>query len=102
MIQPIDKLRVTPAEMRRIFKVSGVHHRINSGRIREVLSRDDPQAPPNSREPSGTHSQILAFFDRDDNKIAVVHQYKRPDGSTGGSGQPEPKRILIGRTVYFV
>jgi hypothetical protein len=27
-------------------------------------------------------------------RIAVVHQYLRPDGFVGGSGRPDPKAIL--------
>ena len=40
--------------------------------------------------------------DVEGNKIAVLHQYKRTDGSIGGSGQPDPKMLLIGQTIYFV
>jgi len=29
-------------------------------------------------------------------KIAHVHQYRRQDGSIGGSGKPDPKRMWVG------
>ena len=93
---------MTPAELRRMFKHSDIPDRISSGELRQVLSRDDHPAPPASHQPFCTRSQILSFFDADDNKIVVPHQYKRPDGSIGGSGQPDPKRLLIGRTIHFV
>ncbi len=85
-----------------MFKDSKILDRIKSGELRQVLSRDDHPAPPTSGQPFCTRSQILSFFDADDNKIAVLHQYKRPDDSIGGSGQPDPKLLLIGRTIYFV
>lgn len=88
--------------MRRMFKDSGILNRISSRELRQVLSRDDHPAPPTSGQPFCTRSQILSFFDEEGNKIVVLHQYKRPDGSIGGSGQPDPKRLLIGRTIYFV
>ena len=102
MIQPTGKVRVTAAELRRMFKHSDIPDRISSRELRQVLSRDDHPAPPTSGQPFCTHSQILSFFDADDNKIVVLHQYKRPDGSIGGSGESDPKRLLIGRTIYFV
>jgi len=32
--------------------------------------------------------------------VALVHQYLRSDGTLGASGQPDPKRIVIGNVVY--
>ncbi len=93
---------MTSSELRRIFRESNILDRMRSGELRQVLSRDDHPAPPASGQPFCTRSQILSFFDADDNKIVVLHQYKRPDGSLGGSGRPDPKRLLIGRTIYFV
>lgn len=93
---------MTPTELRPMFKDSNILDRIRSGELRQVLSREGHPAPPTSGQPFCTRSQILSFFDADDDKIVVLHQYKRPDGSIGGSGQPDPKRLLIGRTIYFV
>lgn len=35
------------------------------------------------------------------NSSALVHQYVRPDGSLGGSGQPDPK-LLIEEGVTYI
>jgi hypothetical protein len=102
MIQPTGKAKVTPTELRRMFRDSGTLDRIKSRDLHQVLSGDAHPAPPTSGQPFCTRSQILSFFDVEGNKIAVLHQYKRTDGSIGGSGQPDPKMLLIGRTIYFV
>jgi hypothetical protein len=66
--------------------------------VEHVLS----QGPPNPRygQPAGTMSQRVAFVDGDGVKIAVCHQYRRPDGSLGASGKPDPKRISHGGALY--
>lgn len=49
-----------------------------------------------------TRSQILAYEDPPGKQIAVVHQYLRPDGTIGGSGRPDPKRLMVNGIVYAV
>ena len=34
--------------------------------------------------------------------VAEVHQYVRPDGSLGGSGLPDPKRLYKDGILYAV
>jgi hypothetical protein len=34
-------------------------------------------------------------------RIALVHQYLRPDGTVGASGRPDPKAILDRGTLYI-
>ncbi len=34
-------------------------------------------------------------------KVALVHEYRRPDGSLGGSGLPDPKRLIVGDEILF-
>ena len=33
--------------------------------------------------------------------LALVHPYPRPDGSLGGSGQPDPKVVVHQGIEYF-
>ena len=40
MIQPTGKVKVTPTELRRMLKDSGIFERIRSGELREVLGRE--------------------------------------------------------------
>jgi len=51
--------------------------------------------------PSGTRSQILHYYTRDLKiKVAIVHQYLRPDGTLGGSGKPDPKQVFDDGVIY--
>jgi hypothetical protein len=59
-------------------------------------------APPSSKLPLCTLSQTLAYFDEKNQEIARVHQYKRPNGELGGSGRPDPKRLLIDGIIYKI
>ena len=53
-------------------------------------------------EPSKTRTQILEYLDRaSGTRIALVHQYRRRDGSIGGSGRPDPKELLDGGILYI-
>ena len=52
-------------------------------------------------QPICTHSQTIEFLDADGKRIALCHQYKRRDGSIGGSGKPDPKRLIVDQITYF-
>ncbi|MBI2907275.1 MAG: hypothetical protein HYX92_06425 [Chloroflexi bacterium] len=45
---------------------------------------------------------MLLYWTPDGAPVALVHQYVRPDGAIGGSGRPDPKRIVVGREVLAV
>ena len=51
------------------------------------------------KQPTGTISQQVFYFDGP-NEVARLHQYLRPDGTFGGSGLPEPKRIYENGVAY--
>ena len=59
-------------------------------------------APHRSGHPLCTLSQTLAYFDDQDQEVARVHQYKRPNGTLGGSGRPDPKRLLVEGIIYKI
>ena len=81
-----------------MFKETGYERAILEGRARAGIPyRSDP-APP--REPPGTLSQSVPYFLMGA-KIAVCHQYLRPDGSFGASGLPDPKLIEYHGCVVF-
>src|SRR5262245_24813034 len=53
-------------------------------------------------EPKGTKSQIIEYADKvTGERVALVHQYRRRDGSLGGSGRPDPKQLREGDTLYI-
>ncbi len=91
--------RVPCAELRQRFNAGGYAQRLEEGTLRAVL-KDECRATSRD-EPPGTRSQTVADPDEQGQRIVLVHQYLRPDGSIGGSGRPDPKWLLEGGIVYF-
>jgi hypothetical protein len=50
------------------------------------------------RMPLGSQSQIVAYRVPGLGKVALVHQYVRPDGTV--RGRPDPKYLVIDGTMY--
>ena len=65
----------------------------------QVVERLGP-ASPYFGEPFGTTTQIVSYFTIDGEFVATIHQYRRPDGTLGGSGQPDPKVLVHLGIVY--
>ena len=61
----------------------------------------DEGRPSSKAEPPGTRSQMVAYVDSEGHRIALVHQYHRPNGALGGSGRPDPKELYEVGIVYF-
>lgn len=53
------------------------------------------------RFPRGTRSQLV-MYDDGEREVAIAHRYLFPDGSIGGSGKPDPKRILCCAALLYV
>lgn len=53
-------------------------------------------------EPFCTKSQVVRYSDNDGNEIASAFRYLRKDNTIGASGKPDPKRVLIGGTIFRV
>ena len=45
-------------------------------------------------EPKCTRSQMVLYSTLEGQPIALVHQYRRKEGSLGVSGRPDPKRLF--------
>jgi hypothetical protein len=93
--------RITSAELRRIFNDDALWERAQSGEFEQRVLRARHPAPRQSGEPYCTESQIVGYFLPNGTRIAMVHQYLRPNGSVGASGRPDPKAILKGGTIYL-
>jgi hypothetical protein len=91
-----------PAEtLRKIFNDNGYWELAKQGELFEkVYSKGPPQKE--AGEPPGTLSQIVAYLDAQGRQVAIVHQYLRKDGSIGGSGRPDPKKLFHQGTLYIV
>jgi hypothetical protein len=81
-----------------MFKEVGYERAILEKRARAGTPYKDDPGP--SREPPGTRSQSVPYFLMGV-KIAVCHQYVRPDGSLGASGLPDPKLVEYQGQVLF-
>ena len=62
--------------------------------------KEPGRLPPG--EPPGTRSQILDYRDPNGERVVTVHRYLRPDGTLGGSGQPDPKWIRREGEVFIL
>ncbi|WP_038039849.1 hypothetical protein [Thermorudis peleae] len=95
---PTREIIVEPLELRRLFRDSGLLERYQRGELTEEIKRSrhvtDPLHPFYCN-----HSEVVRLFDGNF-KVAVIHRYRRADGSLAGSGLPDPKMIRIGDIIY--
>ncbi len=98
---PRPARRTTPEEVRRLFNDGGYYEKLQRGELFAVLESSRP-ASAEAGQPAGTTSEIHVYFDLEMLRVAVVHQYVLPDGSLGGSGRPDPKRLLLDNEILFV
>jgi len=68
-----------------------------------LASVESSRAPRGDYDlPPGTQSQMVWYFEPETmRRVALVHQYLLPDGTVGGSGRPDPKRIIIEGIVLY-
>lgn len=91
-------------ELRRRFDDGRYWHRVQVGDgLFQTSEEEGHPSPPPSGEPYCTYSLMLAYRADDGEQVARVHQYLRPDGSTGGAGErPDPKELLEDGVLYIV
>jgi len=94
--------RVSAAELNRLFNEGRYFERAHAGEFRQRLEKDDHPAPPHSGQKFCTRTQTVSYLDVQGNRIALIHQYKREDGTIGASGRPSPQRLLLDGVVYFI
>jgi hypothetical protein len=96
-------VRVPVSRLRQMFNDGRYYERLQAGELLAVVGDDRHPSAPAAREPNCTRSQIVHYYDvQQRTKVAIVHQYVRPDGSLGASGRPDPERINDGNTIYSV
>ena len=87
--------------MRERFNKGKYWERMTSGEFTSVvIDQGVPKGEMATKEPSGTISQMVSYRDSDNNEVARVHQYLRPDGRIGASGLPDPKRLFENGVFY--
>ena len=91
---------VSPSELRRMFNEGDFWRRAEAGEFEKEILRDGHPSAPRAPEPICTRSMIIAYVDSGKEMVAVVHQYLRTDGTLGGSGRPDPKKLFINGVHY--
>jgi hypothetical protein len=102
MKTPFPKKKVSCEELRIMFNSGCFEDRLRSGELSATVTVEGHPSPPKSTEPLCTLSQILTYSDLKNQKVAMVHRFKRLDRSIGGSGKPDPKMVLVDGIVYYV
>jgi hypothetical protein len=93
--------RIDEVEMRRLFNEARILERVAAGELIEMCVKDTEVSL--TFEPTGTRSQTVHYVQAKGMiKVASVHQYKRPDGSLGASGLPDPKYLVIDNVIYLL
>lgn len=100
MSNPNSEVVVSPAKIRHLFN-SHILPKKNQGLLSEQVKRSKHPAPPGANEPYCTRSQMVIYLDEKNQKVAWVHRYLRENGDIGGSGKPDPKRIILKGVAYI-
>jgi hypothetical protein len=91
---------VSKDELRQLFNEQRYWERAEAQEFRQQILKDGHPSPPLAKEPFCTKSQIVAYINRYGKQVATVHQYRRPDGSIGLSGRPDPTTVLFNLELY--
>ena len=91
--------RVDASVLRTAFNQGQFYERLSVG---QLYARVHPNSIHLSRrlarargEPRCTRSQMVSYYELSGLKVAVVHLYRRRDGTIGASGRPDPKWLRV-------
>jgi hypothetical protein len=100
----MDIVFVSANELQKKFNDGGFAESATNGELIQERIKESHPAP--NCFPHCTRSQIISYREnkRGSNGkralVAIVHQYKLPNGKIGASGKPDPKYLKIGNVVY--
>ena len=86
--------------IRKLFNDGDYAARAARGEFTIVHKKSKHPAAPRARMPVCTRSETLAYVDSSLRAVAIVHQYRLPNGRLGASGKPDPKFLRQGATIY--
>lgn len=89
---------VTQTKIRELFTESGLEERILADELPSLVV-EEGYASPKSRQPRGTRSQRMLYFDRG-SPVAECHLFVHPDGTAGASQLPDPKELRLDGVRY--
>ena len=93
---------VTSDIIRQHFNNGQILEKVKSGELITYTKRNSHPSNPPAGEPVCTRSQIVYYYTQKGTPVAIVHQYLRPDGTIGGSGLPDPKRLFLHDRIISV
>ena len=89
-------------KIQQAFNKRQLYSRLLAGELQASI-RDDNHLnrarAANLRMPHCTCSQMVAYLEQGQ-LVTIVHQYLQPDGTLGGSGQPDPKWLRVGQDIW--
>jgi hypothetical protein len=91
--------RVTSAEMCKRFNDGEYWQKVIRGELTAYVL-EETISTLLTHEPGPIRSQMVSYRDQNNQEIARVHQFLRPDDSIAASGMPDPKRLLEGGVLY--
>ncbi|MGH2397938.1 MAG: hypothetical protein ACRDFW_13385 [bacterium] len=94
------KVSVSPRELRRMFNEGRYAARAAQGEFTTHVVVNGHPTSPRAPVPFCTRSQEIVLRDRTGREVVAWHQYLKPDGTLGASGQPDPKRLLKDGVLY--
>ena len=100
MCTSLPRKRVTKQELQNLFNSLRFWERVRSGELSARVKSENHPCPLEAGQPLCTWTQMVSYFDADEQEVARVHQYKLPDGSIGASGLPDPVRLLVDGIIY--
>jgi hypothetical protein len=87
--------RIDVWEMRCWFKHKRFLERVQARELKENVVRSKP-ASPESKQPTGTMSEIVRFIDLEsDSEVAEVHRFRLPNNKLAASGKVDPKYLVV-------
>ena len=88
-----------PWIVRARFNLGQYSERAARGELQVVVTRRSKGTPPERGQVPGTATEVLEYSTAQGSRVAVAIQYRRPDGTLGGSGRPDPKWLLDGGEI---
>jgi hypothetical protein len=85
---------VCPTILRQRFNAMDFPGRIARREVFErVVHVGTPR--PAAHQEAGTVAETVVYMDERWRFLARVHQYRKPNGTLGGSGRPDPKVLVV-------
>jgi hypothetical protein len=98
------KPQVEPVSAKRLselFDRGQYRERYSRGELKRKLYHEE-LAPLSAGQPANTLSQLFEYLDDGLKRVALIHQYRLPDGTLGASGREDPKQIVDDGIIYIL